>query len=148
VTDTHFVSTTLSIHPSDVRSTVEEWHQGLPAVTFARRMRCGSRLWLATKSHQVSSDPLELYRVRGLLWMFGRSIRVELEFSIWSYTITQVALRPANLAWPVCTEQYGRRAARILEDVVASVTSQGAPLVTRACGAASRFHLRRPSFVH
>jgi hypothetical protein len=134
VTDSYLVSTRLSVHPSKLKSAVEQWHQSLPAGATAR-VRCGSRFWLAAKPDEASSDPLELYRVRALLWLFGRPIRVELEFSIWSDTVSQVALRPAKLTWPVCTERYGRRAARVLEDVVTALTSQGAPLVARPCGA-------------
>lgn len=137
--DSYVVSKRLGVHPSDVRSAVEGWHERLPAATLGRRsIRVGSRFWLAANPHKASSDPLELYRVRGLLWLFGRPIRVMLEFSVWSDTVSEVALRPANLAWPVCTERYGRRAARVLEDVVASVTSQRAPLVAHPRGATPR----------
>ena len=138
--DSYVVSTKLSVHPSDVHSAVEDWHQSLPAITLGRRsMRAGSRFWLATSPHQRSSDPLELYRIRGLLWMNGRPIRVVLEFSMWSATVSQVALRPAKLTWPVCTERYGRRAARVLEDVATSLISQSAPLVARPCEATPHF---------
>ena len=139
MTNTYFVSTKLNVHPSKLYSAVEKWHQSLPATTPARRVRLGSRFWLATTRHQASSDPFELYRVRGLLWLYGRPVRVELEFSIWSDALSQVALRPANLAWPVCTEQYRRRATQALEDVVASVTSHPEPLVARTCASAPRF---------
>ena len=139
MTNTYFVSTKLNVHPSKLYSAVEKWHQSLPAVTPARRVRFGSRFWLATTRRRASSDPLELYRVRGLLWLYGRPVRVELEFSIWSDTLSQVALRPADLAWPVRTERYRRRARQALEDVVTSVTSQCAPLVARSCASAPRF---------
>lgn len=137
--DSYVVSKRLGVHPSDVHNAVEGWHERLPEITFGRRtMRVGSRFWLAAKPHEASADPLELYRVRGLLWLFGRPIRVMLEFSIWSDTVSQVAVRPEKLTWPVCTERYGRRAARILEDVVTSVASQGAPLVARPRDATPR----------
>jgi len=140
VLDSCVVSTKLRVHPSDVQSAVEEWHQSLPAVTLDRRtMRVGSRFWLATAPHQRSADPLELYRVRGVLWMNCRPIRVMLEFSMWSATVSEVALRPAKLTWPVCTERYGRRAARVLEDVATSLISQSAPLVARPCEATPDF---------
>jgi hypothetical protein len=138
--DTYVVWRRLSVHPSDVRSAAEGWHERLPAVLGSGPMRVESRFWLATKGpHEASSDPLELYRVRGVLWMFGRPIRVMLEFSIWSNTVSQVALRPAKLTWPVCTERYGRRAAQVLEDVATSLTSQSAPLVARPCEATPHF---------
>ena len=138
--DTHVVSRRLSVHPSDVRNAVEGWYERLPAVLGSGPMRVESRFWLATKGpHEASSDPLELYRVRGVLWMFGRPIRVTLEFSIWSNAVSQVALRPAKLTWPVCTERYGRRAAQVLEDVAASLISQTAPRIARPCEATPHF---------
>ena len=134
------VSTKLRVHPSDVHTAVEEWHQSLPAVTLGRRtMRVASRFWLATAPHQRSADPLELYRVQGLLWMNCRPIRVMLEFSMWSATVSQVALRPAKLTWPVCTERYGRTAARVLKDVASCLASQSAPLVDRPCETTPQF---------
>jgi hypothetical protein len=146
VIDTYVVSTMLSVHPSNVRCAVEEWHQSLPAVTLARRsMRVGSHFWLATTPHRASCDPIELYRARGLLWMNGRPIRVMLEFSMWSATVSQVTLRPAHLAWPVQSERYGRRAAQVLEGVVTSLTSQSAPLAARSGGEAPRFPVRLPA---
>jgi hypothetical protein len=65
-----------------------------------------------------------LYTVRGVLWMKGRPIRVTLEFSIWSATVSELALRPARFAWPVRTERYVRWAAHVLEDVAGSVTGR------------------------
>jgi hypothetical protein len=125
VIDTSFVSTKLSVHPSSVHTAVGKWHQSLPSVTMAHGcVRFGHRLWLATKCQQASSDPLELYAVRGILWMNGRPIRVKLEFSMWSATVSQLAFTPAHLGWPVRTERYARRAAQFLEDVAGSIAEQ------------------------
>jgi hypothetical protein len=139
VMDSYVVSKRLAVHPSDVRSTVEAWHESLRSVSLGRRLRrFGSGLWLAPKPQAASSsDPFELYRVRGFLWLFGRPIRVMLEFSIWSDAASEVTLRPANLSWPVWTDRFGRKAARVLEAVVASVTSDGA--VARPRGVTPRF---------
>jgi hypothetical protein len=87
-------------------------------------VRFEHRLWLATEAQQTSSDPLQLYAVRGMLWMNGQPIRVDLEFSMWSATASELALRPAHLAWPVRTERYACRAALILENVVASIAGR------------------------
>jgi hypothetical protein len=111
--DTTFVSTRLSVPPSRIHTAIGKWHQSLPSITMARRyVRFGHRLWLATESQLASSDPLQLYAVRGILWMNGQPIRVDLEFSKWSATVSELALRPAHLAWPVRTERYACRARR------------------------------------
>jgi hypothetical protein len=123
--DTTFVSTRLSVPPSGIHTAIGKWHQSLPPITMARRyVRFGHRLWLATESQQPSSDPLQLYAVRGILWMNGQPIRVDLELSKWSATVSEFALRPAHLAWPVRTERYACRAAQILEDVVGSIANR------------------------
>jgi hypothetical protein len=123
--DTTFVSTRLNVPPSGIHTAIGKWHQSLPSITMARRyVRFGPRLWLATESQQASSDPLQLYAVRGILWMNGQPIRVDLELSKWSATVSELALRPAHLAWPVRTERYACRAAQILEDVVGSMAGQ------------------------
>jgi hypothetical protein len=130
--DTTFVSKRLSVHPSSVHTAVGKWHRSLPSVTMARGcVRFGHRLWLAADAQQASSDPLQLYAVRSILWMNGQPIRVDLEFSMWSATVSQLAFRPAHLAWPVRSERYACRAAQVLEDVGGSiagrVTLRGTP---------------------
>jgi hypothetical protein len=125
--DTAFVSTRLNLHPSSAQSALTEWHQSLPPVTRAREfVRCENRLWLAALPEQGNSDPNQLYAVRGILWVNGRPIRVGLECSMWSHTVSQLALRPAHLAWPVRNGRYGRRAAQVLEDVVESLMGMAA----------------------
>jgi hypothetical protein len=120
--DTTFVSKRMGVHPSSVHAAVGKWHRSLPSVTMARgNVRFGHRLWLAAESQQGSPDPFQLYAVRGILWMNGQPIRVDLEFSMWSATVSELALRPAHLAWPVRTERYACRAAQVLEDVVGAV---------------------------
>ena len=130
--DTAFVSTRLNIHPASIQGALSKWHQSLPPVMRACScVRFESRLWLAAVPEQGYSDPDQLYAVRGMLWMNGRPIRVGLECSMWSGTVSQLALRPARLAWPVRTDRYGRRAAQVLEDVVGSV--MGAALHRARC---------------
>ena len=124
---TAFVSTRLSMHPLSAQCAVREWHQSLPPVVRARGcVRFESRLWLAAMPEQENSDPDQLYAVRGTLWLNGRPIRVGLECSMWSDTVSLLALRPASLAWPVRTDRYGRRATQVLKLVVGSVMGTAA----------------------
>ena len=59
--------------------------------------------------------------VRGVLWVKARPIRVSLEFSMWSTSVTEVALRPTGVAWPVGTKAYGDRVVAILDDIIGSL---------------------------
>jgi hypothetical protein len=144
--DTAFVSTRLSLHPSSAQSALREWHQSLPPVMRARGcVRFENRLWLAAMPEQGNPDPDQLYAVRGTLWMNGRPIRVGLECSMWSGTVSQLALRPALLAWPVRTDRYGRRAVQVLEDVVGSV--MGTAALHRARGQQPQIAMVRGALV-
>jgi hypothetical protein len=137
---TYVVSTKLNFPPCDAPNVVEKWHRSLRRVTAAGRSirRVGGGLLLADTPQHPSCDPLELYRVRGVLWVHGRPTRVTLEFSTWSADACQAALRPARLSWPVQTEHYERRAMGVLEDVVGSVISHHVPVGTRSVVAMPR----------
>ena len=118
-----FVSLRMPIHPASVQCQVGKWHQNLsPVVGPSGRVLVGRRLWLAADRRPPNPDRSQLYAVKGLLWMSGRPIRVDLEFSMWSATVTEVGLRPAHLLWPVRTERYGRQAAQLLEEIIGAVT--------------------------
>jgi hypothetical protein len=122
--DTAFISSRMDMHPASVDTAVAEWHRSLPPVAGARTfVRLGRRLWLATQPQLVSSDPLQLYAVRGILWINGWPIRVILECSMWSATVSQVAIRPAHLSWPVRSGSYWSRAAAVLDDVIGSLAA-------------------------
>jgi hypothetical protein len=124
---TALVSTRLQMHPSGVHSVVGEWHRSLsPLMVPSHYVRFGRRLWLATKPQLRSPDPLQLYAVRGVLWLNGRPIRVGLEFSTWSATTTQLAIRPDRLAWPVSTERYANRVRELLDGLIGSVAERAA----------------------
>jgi hypothetical protein len=128
-TTTAFISRRLDIHPSSVPAVVAEWHRSLPAVTAVRGfVRLGPRLWLADAPEGGGCDPFQMYVVPGVLWLWGRPVRVHLEFSMWSNSDSQLSLRPAHLAWPVRTEGYALRARSVLDDVVDALA---APVVCR-----------------
>ena len=102
MTYTAFTSRRLQMHPSSVPTVVSEWHRSLPAVTATSRfVQAGPRVWLAKEPEDGDSDPLQIYAVPGILWLWGRPVRVYLEFSIWSRSESQLSLRPAHLGWPV-----------------------------------------------
>jgi hypothetical protein len=79
------------------------------------------RFRLASEPGQRGPDPLQRYAVRGVLWVTARPIRVSLEFSMWSEDVTQVALRPSGLAWPVGTNAHGDRVIAVLDEIIESL---------------------------
>ena len=116
---TAFISRRFDIHPSAVPGVVAEWHRGLVPVRAGRNsVLVDRRFRLASEPDRRGPDPLRLYAVRGVLWVTARPIRVSLEFSMWSDDVTQVALRPTGLAWPVGTRAYGDRVGAVLDDVI------------------------------
>jgi len=122
--DSAQVSRRLDIPPLEVREAVAEWHQSLLAVPRGPRpVPLGRGLWLALRPEQVCVDPLRLYAIPGILWVWCRPIQVSLEFSKWSTTDSEVALRPASLGWPVQTELYARRAVTVIDDVSQSLNA-------------------------
>jgi hypothetical protein len=126
--DTAFISARMDMHPAAVDTAVAEWHRGLPDVSVARSfVRLGHRFWLATQPQVASADPLQFYAVRGILWIAGWPVRVILECSMWSATLSQVAIRPAHLAWPVSSPSYWSRAAAVLDDVIGSLGAATLP---------------------
>jgi hypothetical protein len=119
----------MDMHPAAVDTAVAEWHRSLPHVSLARSfVRLGPRFWLATQPQVASADRHQLYAVRGILWIGGWPIRVILECSMWSATLSQVAIRPAHVAWPVGSPSYWSLAAAVLDDVIGSL---GAPTVPK-----------------
>jgi hypothetical protein len=108
---TAFVSRRLHMHPSTVPAVVTEWHRSLPSIAGVPGfVRLGPRLWLAREPRDGGPDPLQVYDVSGVLWLWGRPVRVELELSAWSSSGSQLSLRPAHLSWPVRTKHYALRA--------------------------------------
>ncbi len=124
--DTAFISRRFDIHPSEVPGAAADWHRGLPPVRVGRNsVQFDHQFRLASEPEQGHPDPLQLYAVRGVLWVKARPIRVSLEFSIWSSSVTEVAMRPSGLAWPVGTKAYWDRVAAILDDIIESVAASG-----------------------
>jgi len=120
--DTAFISRRFDIHPSEVPGAAADWHRGLPPVRVGRNsVQVDHRFRLATEPEQQRPDSFQLYAVRGVLWVKARPVRVSLEFSVWSPRVTEVALRPMGLAWPVGTKAYGDRVTAILDDIIESL---------------------------
>ena len=122
MSDTAFIARRFDIHPSEVPGAAADWHRGLPPVRVGRNsVQFDHQFRLASEPEERRPDPLQLYAVRGVLWVKARPIRVSLEFSMWSTSVTEVALRPTGVAWPVGTKAYGDRVVAILDDIIGSL---------------------------
>jgi hypothetical protein len=130
--DSAYIARRLHIEPSEGRDAIAQWHQALPSVPLAgRSVQPGRRLWLAADPQRMSFDPLRLYAVSGILWMSCRPIPIELDFTVWSDTDCQVAIRPKSLAWPVGASRYARRVTAVLDEVIGAIH---APAVLHTVG--------------
>jgi hypothetical protein len=116
------ISRTFSMAPLETRAAAAEWHQRLVSTSNGRpSVRLEHRLHLAAHPQAASLDPHQLYAVPGVLWMWGRPVRVSLEFWTWSETLSEVLLRPSGLRWPIQTESYARRVVTTLNEVIWSL---------------------------
>jgi hypothetical protein len=114
-----YISRRLNLCPTEASAAISAWHRNLSRANNASRfVRLPRGLWLATEPDRSSVDPLRVYAVPGVLWVNGRPLRIELEFTIWSSAACEAAIRPSGLAWPVHTERYARRVTALIEGVV------------------------------
>ncbi len=89
------------------------WHQGLRPVGLGkRRLAAATRLRLRGGFEPVGSD---LRQTRGVLWLKGVPVRVELELVAYAHDVTELALHPFNLRWPVGTKRYEQRATEAID---------------------------------
>jgi hypothetical protein len=58
-----------------------------------------------------------MYQVPGVVWINGRPVRLKLEFSMWSDTLSEIGVRPKGISWPVGTDRYERRVAAVLDAI-------------------------------
>jgi hypothetical protein len=119
-----YISRRLNLCPTEANAAITAWHRSLSRASNAKRfVRLPRGLWLATEPDRSSLDPLRVYAVPGVLWIGGRPLRIELEFTMWSSDACEAAIRPSGLAWPVHTQRYARRVTALLEGVVDSLVA-------------------------
>lgn len=112
-----YISRQLDIHPCHVAGAAAEWHHSLCAVRWRRRsVRVCDNVWLAAEA-RGSKDPLQLYGVHGVLWVCCVPVSLNLEFSMWSETKSEVGIRPDSMSWPVGSTSYVDRVAATLDNV-------------------------------
>jgi hypothetical protein len=76
---------------------------------------------VAAEPERASSDPLELFETRGIMWVRIWPLRVRLEGRVWSETETELSLCSMNLTWPVGTTSYIRAASEALESLAGTL---------------------------
>jgi hypothetical protein len=115
--ETTYIARRVCRDPADAAVAASAWHRDLRPVAGTRHVACAKRLWLRVDPESGGPDPLELYAVRGLLWVGARPVAVTLEVSMWSTTEIQVGLRPRRLWWPVRTAGFARNASKALDQI-------------------------------
>jgi hypothetical protein len=119
-----YKSKRLDLHPRSVPYVAAAWHQGLESVRWTRQsVRLDRHVWLNSEAELDSANPLRLYGVRGILWISGQAVPVTLELSLWSNTLSEVAVYPAGITRPVGSERYERRVTAVLDVVSRSLCS-------------------------
>ena len=107
-----YISRRLDIRPGDVADVAARWHRGLRrSQPSSRLVRVSPGFWLSPDA----ADSADAYEVRGLMWTWGRPVRVTLEFAGWSRTQSEVGVGPRSPGWPVGSAQYVRRVTTALE---------------------------------
>jgi hypothetical protein len=118
-----YFSRRLDIDPDDLAQAATHWHRTLPSVRWAPRfVRASDSFWLDSNAVVESADRLQRYGARGVLWSGGRPVPVNLEFSIWSETRSEVGVGPRCLSWPVGTDRYVRLVRASLEIISQAVS--------------------------
>jgi len=112
----------LEVPPSETQVALTEWQQGLPLIGgTCGRLRSAPGIWVAAEPERASSDPLELFETRGIMWVRIWPLRVRLEGRVWSETETELSLCSMNLTWPVGTTSYIRAASEALESLAGTL---------------------------
>jgi hypothetical protein len=129
--DTAYISRNISLCPAEAATVADEWHGRLGQTAKSRRfIRCADRLWLSTELDGVDSDLDVVRHASGLLWVGTRPVAIEFEMSVWSSTVTTLAIRPKSRSSVIFSERYATTAHRALEYVVQSF------MITRECRSA------------
>ena len=131
MSDTAYISRNISLCPAEAATLADEWHGRLGETAKSTRfIRCANRLWLSTELGGVDSDHLVVRHAAGILWVGTRPVPIEFEMSVWSSTVTTVAIRPRSRSSVIFSERYATAAHRALEYVVQSL------MITRECRSA------------
>ena len=110
----HF-SRRLDVSPQQLVDAADRWHHKLHRASWpSRSLHATKRFWLSTESVARSTEFVEQYEVRGVLWTCGRPIPVILDFSQYSTTQSEIGITPCAMSWPVGTECYGHRVKSVL----------------------------------
>ena len=115
-----YLSKRLDIRPEDLVEVASRWRRGVEGMRPSPRMaRVSKGFWLDSEI----LDSAASLKVHGLVWTYGRPVRVILEFAVWSKTQSELGVCPRSLVWPVGTVRYVRRVLVALESMSEALCS-------------------------
>lgn len=127
VVRTAYIALHIKLGSIEAARRADLWHQGLRPIGPGRRRLAGHRrLRLRRGFGPVGSD---LRQSRGVLWVKGVPVKVELELVAYARDVTELALHPFNLRWPVGTKRYEQLAIEAIDAIAdAMMASVRAPV--------------------
>lgn len=119
---TTHISIRLPLSPSAASEATDVWRRRQPKLwRRSHLVRAGHHLWLRQELEGGGVDPTQLRRASGVLWLHARPVRVEVELSVWSDSITTLAVRPKRLRSVAWSPRYARSVDRSLSAIVSEL---------------------------
>lgn len=134
---TTHISIPLPLSPSAASEAADAWQRRQPKLwRRSHLVRASRHLWLRHELEAGGADPTQLRRASGILWLHARPIRVEVELSVWSDSVTTVAVRPRRLRSVAWSPRYARSVDRSLSAMVSELMMSVGNEVDRSPGEA------------
>jgi hypothetical protein len=131
VSQTTYISIRLPSSPLAASEAIDAWHQRQPKLwRRSHLVRSRHDLWLRSEFDGEGADPTQLRRTSGVLWLQGRPVRVEFELSVWSDSITTMAIRPVRLRPVAWSDRYARSVERSLSAIASELQPDWARVET------------------
>jgi hypothetical protein len=122
VPHTTHISIRLPLSPSAASEATDAWQRRQPKLwRRSHLVRASHHLWLRHELVGGGADPTQLRRASGVLWLHARPIWVEVELSVWSDSITTMAVRPKRLRSVAWSPRYARSVDRSLSAIASEL---------------------------
>jgi hypothetical protein len=126
VVRTAYIALHIKLGSIEAARRADLWHQGLLPIGPGKRRLAGHRRLRLRRGFEPGGS--DLRQSRGVLWVKGVPVKVELELVAYARDVTELALHPFNLRWPVGTKRYEQLATEAIDAIAdAMMASVRAP---------------------